>query len=175
LGEVSEDEPLPKKSRCRIDTGEVCGWQTRDRETLPSRTRKRDRASARRNSPCETQYCINISELPKKYVRWLTPTASAGDKARFRGASTRVGSLFRLMVWVGAARKHDHLSDHPERADHRGRLPGLVGDRKMPTAPNSKSRSPEQRTAPAIVTAVAGSRSAAPNYHNGCAGRAATA
>ena len=57
---------VQQKSRCRTispDTGEVRGWQTRDRETLPSRTAKSDRR-APGDSPARETRCLN-KRFPK--------------------------------------------------------------------------------------------------------------
>ena len=65
----------PKKAGAEplADTGEVCGWQTRDRETLPSRTAKRDGGERPAQlARARTQYRSKGSELWQKMraVRW---------------------------------------------------------------------------------------------------------
>ena len=65
----------PKKAGAEplADTGEVCGWQTRDRETLPSRIAKRDGGERPAQlARARTQYRSKGSELWQKMraVRW---------------------------------------------------------------------------------------------------------
>jgi len=57
----------------------------------------------------------------------------------------------------------------------RGRPLRFAGDRKVRAAANSHDRSAKRRTAPAIVTAVAGNHNAAPITTTAAPARAATA
>ena len=86
-----------EKRRCRTmsDTGKECGWQTRNRETLPSRTARLGRASGRTrrndNTPCannnhsENGLIRRCDACPGAIIRSTAPETT--DNPAFTGKS----------------------------------------------------------------------------------------